>query len=84
MGTAEHWDLMRRACWAKFTQCEAARTALLSTRERPLTHKMRRDSRSIPGIVMAEIWMQIRNGIRSSRGGESPEIAPIVDEVARR
>lgn len=60
IGTAEHWQLMRRACWAKFSQCEPARTALLATRQRPLVHKTRRDSRTIPGAIMAEIWMQIR------------------------
>lgn len=59
-GTWAHWRLMRRACLAKFEQNEAAREALLSTRGRPLIHKVRRDSRSIPGVIMAEIWMDTR------------------------
>lgn len=59
-GTADHFDLMELACRAKFEQHEDARLALISTGERPLTHKMRRDSRSIPGAIMAEIWMKIR------------------------
>src|SRR5438874_1109534 len=59
-GTWEHWELMERACWAKFTQNENARQALLSTAGRPLTHRTRRDSRDIPGVIMAEIWTRIR------------------------
>lgn len=66
IGTAEHWQLMRRACWAKFSQCESARIALLGTRQRPLVHKTRRDSRTIPGAIMAEIWMQIRQQLPES------------------
>jgi predicted NAD-dependent protein-ADP-ribosyltransferase YbiA (DUF1768 family) len=60
VGTWQHWGLMERACLAKFTQNENARQALLSTGERPLLHKMRRDSRSIPGVIMADIWMKVR------------------------
>jgi predicted NAD-dependent protein-ADP-ribosyltransferase YbiA (DUF1768 family) len=59
-GGPEHWGLMRQACFAKFTQNEVARTALLSTGMRPLTHRVRRDSRTIPGVIMADIWMQTR------------------------
>ena len=60
VGTAEHWALMRRACEAKFTQHTGARAALLSTGARPLVHRTRRDSRTIPGVVMADIWMKVR------------------------
>jgi predicted NAD-dependent protein-ADP-ribosyltransferase YbiA (DUF1768 family) len=63
VGTAEHWRLMADACWAKFSQHEAARQALLGTGERPLAHKTRRDSRNIPGVIMADIWMKIRRGL---------------------
>jgi predicted NAD-dependent protein-ADP-ribosyltransferase YbiA (DUF1768 family) len=59
-GCYEHWALMHRACWAKFTQREAAREALLSTGSRPLVHRVKRDSRTIPGVIMADIWMRIR------------------------
>lgn len=59
-GTHEHWALMERACEAKFTQDTRARTALLSTGNRPLTHIVRGDSRTIPGVIMASIWMRIR------------------------
>lgn len=59
-GSPEHWALMRAACMAKFTQHENARTALLATEERWLTHRVRRDSRTIPGAIMADIWMRIR------------------------
>jgi predicted NAD-dependent protein-ADP-ribosyltransferase YbiA (DUF1768 family) len=51
---------MRRACEAKFAQHEGARTALLDTGERWLTHRVRKDSRTIPGAIMADIWMRIR------------------------
>ena len=64
-GTYPHWRLMERACAAKFTQFEPARQALLATGERPLTHVVRSDSRTIPGVVMAQIWMRIRSALRS-------------------
>jgi predicted NAD-dependent protein-ADP-ribosyltransferase YbiA (DUF1768 family) len=63
-GRPEHWALMRLACEAKFSQNLEARTALLATGERPLTHRVRRDSRTIPGVVMADIWMAARRGLR--------------------
>jgi predicted NAD-dependent protein-ADP-ribosyltransferase YbiA (DUF1768 family) len=63
IGTADHWRLMAFACWAKFNQHEAAKQALLATGERPLVHKTRRDSRNIPGVVMADIWMKVRRGL---------------------
>lgn len=63
-GTIDHWQLMSRACWAKFSQHTEAREALLSKGERPLVHRVRRDSRTIPGAIMAEIWMQVRRGLR--------------------
>lgn len=66
VGRAEHWALMRMACTAKFTQNEKAREALLATGERLLSHRVRRDSRSIPGAIMADIWMSIRTRLRSS------------------
>jgi predicted NAD-dependent protein-ADP-ribosyltransferase YbiA (DUF1768 family) len=59
-GTHAHWKLMERACWAKFSQNEDARSALLATGTRPITHVMRRDSTTIPGAIMSEIWMRIR------------------------
>lgn len=59
-GSPEHWALMRAACTAKFSQHAEAKTALLATEERWLTHKVRRDSRTIPGAIMADIWMRIR------------------------
>ncbi len=69
VGGREHWALMERACRAKFTQHPAACDALLGTGTRPLTHRMRRDSRSIPGVIMAEIWMKVR--ARLASGGEA-------------
>lgn len=66
VGTADHWALMERANRAKFEQDEDARAALLSTGTRRLEHKVTPDSRTIPGIVMADIWMRIRDGLRES------------------
>jgi predicted NAD-dependent protein-ADP-ribosyltransferase YbiA (DUF1768 family) len=60
VGTCQHWHLMDLACRAKFTQHEGAQRALLSTGDRPLQHKMRIDSLTIPGVIMADIWMRIR------------------------
>lgn len=58
---------MRIACRAKFVQCAAPRDALLSTAPRPLTHRARNDSRSIPGAIMAGIWMQRRDELIVAR-----------------
>jgi predicted NAD-dependent protein-ADP-ribosyltransferase YbiA (DUF1768 family) len=66
VGTWEHWALMERACRAKFAQNEAAQAALLATGRRPLVHQMRRDSRTIPGVIMAAIWMTIRDRLRET------------------
>ena len=63
VGTIDHWRLMAAACWAKFSQHERAKQALLGTGERPLVHQTRRDSRTIPGVIMADIWMKVRRGL---------------------
>jgi predicted NAD-dependent protein-ADP-ribosyltransferase YbiA (DUF1768 family) len=65
VGTFGHWQLMKRACRAKFAQNEDARAALLATGIRPLEHKVRHDSRTIPGVIMADIWMAIRATLRT-------------------
>jgi predicted NAD-dependent protein-ADP-ribosyltransferase YbiA (DUF1768 family) len=67
-GTHAHWTLMERACRAKFSQNDDARSALLATGTRPLTHVMRRDSTTIPGAIMAEIWMRLRKRLQKSEG----------------
>ena len=41
----------------------------IATGKRPLTHIVRDDSRTIPGVIMAAIWMRIRKRIQ----GEMPE-----------
>jgi hypothetical protein len=66
VGAWEHWRLMEQACRAKFQQREEARAALLATGERPLIHAVRRDSRTIPGVIMAQIWMRLRKELRRS------------------
>jgi len=60
-GTADHWGLMERASTAKFTQHIPSAEALLSTGTRPLAHPARRDSRTIPGVIMSSIRMRIRS-----------------------
>ena len=72
VGTWAHWQLMETACRAKFQQSQEAHAALMATGERPLVHKVRRDSRTIPGVIMAEIWMRIRKELR--RGTRSRSI----------
>jgi predicted NAD-dependent protein-ADP-ribosyltransferase YbiA (DUF1768 family) len=73
VGTWSHWQLMERACMAKFAQNSAARDALLSTVNRPLVHQVRRDSRTIPGAIMSEIWTRVREKLlRDARRGHSP------------
>lgn len=66
VGTWRHWRLMEQACRAKFTQNAEARAALLATGERPLQHIVHRDSKAIPGVVMADIWTRIRAALRAS------------------
>ena len=68
VGTWAHWQLMEQACRAKFSQNEEARAALLATGWRPLVHVVRRDSKAIPGVIMADIWMRIRAELRSQAG----------------
>ena len=63
VGRPEHWHLMYRACFAKFTQNQEAMQALLLTGNRPLEHRMKRDSETIPGVIMADIWMRVRRRI---------------------
>ena len=63
VGTVDHWALMEHASRAKFEQDDDARAALVSTGSRPLVHKVPTDSRTIPGVIMADIWMRIRDGI---------------------
>ena len=65
VGRPVHWRLMRRAIEAKFAQNEPARLALLSTGDRPLQHRVRHDSETIPGVVMADIWMRVRKRLRN-------------------
>ena len=70
-GSPEHWALMQAACSAKFTQHGAARAALLATGARWLTHAVRKDSRTIPGAIMADIWMRIRTRLQDEGGVSS-------------
>lgn len=65
-GTHAHWALMERACTAKFDQDARARAALLATGTRPLTHIVRQDSRTIPGVIMASIWMRTRQRLQAA------------------
>ena len=64
VGTWRHWQLMERACLAKFTQDYEAMAALLSTGDRPLINRVRQDSKTIPGVIMADIWMRIRRKLQ--------------------
>jgi predicted NAD-dependent protein-ADP-ribosyltransferase YbiA (DUF1768 family) len=66
-GGADHRGLMLKACRAKFAQHLPAQQALLATSERPLTHRVRRDSKTIPGVLLAEMWMRIRSWLRNPR-----------------
>jgi hypothetical protein len=59
---------MEQACRAKFSQNEEARAARLATGWRPRDHVVRRDSKAIPGVIMADIWMRIRAELRSQAG----------------
>ncbi|MDP3318602.1 MAG: NADAR family protein [Bosea sp. (in: a-proteobacteria)] len=69
-GAAEHRRLMLEACRAKFTQNQLAKETLMATGERPLMHRTRRDSTTIPGVLMADIWMRVRAGLRKRTNSE--------------
>lgn len=69
-GGPGHRGLMLEACRAKFAQHSDAREALLATDDRPLTHRVRRDSKTIPGALMADIWMRIRAALRRAADDE--------------
>src|SRR6185437_9905823 len=71
VGAYEHWQLMRRACRAKFEQNADAHAVLLGTGERPLIHVVRPDSRTIPGVIMASIWMELRGRLRATPGASA-------------
>jgi predicted NAD-dependent protein-ADP-ribosyltransferase YbiA (DUF1768 family)/uncharacterized protein YkuJ len=75
VGSPEHWDLMRMACLHKFTQNQLAQKALLETGIRPLYHKPRKDSKTIPGPIMAGIWMDIRSQLRKENNLKSDHLA---------
>jgi predicted NAD-dependent protein-ADP-ribosyltransferase YbiA (DUF1768 family) len=75
VGTSTHWQLMERACRAKFEQNAEARAALLATGERPLIHVVRRDSTTIPCVIMAQIWTRIRNRLRKAESEGTQEQA---------
>ncbi len=64
VGGPGHHALMHQACLAKFIQHAGAHAALLATGDRPLTHRTRRDSTTIPGALMADIWMRVRASLR--------------------
>jgi predicted NAD-dependent protein-ADP-ribosyltransferase YbiA (DUF1768 family) len=59
-GGPEHHGLMLQACRAKFAQNLEASEALLATGDRILVHRTPRDSKTIPGALMADIWTRIR------------------------
>ncbi len=61
VGSFAHWDLMQRASRAKFEQNPRALAALVSTFPHPLVHRLKGDSRTIPGDVMARIWLGLRH-----------------------
>lgn len=70
VGTWHHWQLMKRACRAKFTQHAGAGAALRTSAPRPLVHRVKKDSRVIPGVIMADIWMRIRRQLVAAGGNE--------------
>lgn len=72
VGTYDHWQLMEKACRAKFSHHTGAREALLSTGRRPLVHEVEPDSRNIPGVIMAAIWTRIRDGLMRTTPSDPP------------
>lgn len=71
VGSPEHWELMNMACVHKFAQNYFAQKALLGTGIRPLYHKPRKDSKTIPGPIMSGIWMNIRSKLRKDNDMKS-------------
>jgi hypothetical protein len=46
--------------------------ALVSTHNRPLVHQVKPDSKNIPGVIMAAIWMRIRDRLDRTGAEEAP------------
>src|SRR5262249_27075522 len=64
VGSAEHLDLLRRALWAKFTQSDKAKRALLATRGLTLTHNVAQSSKTVlPGAAFAQMLMDLRDAL---------------------
>lgn len=55
---------MENACQAKFDQNAEARAVLLATDKRPLMHVVRCDSKTIPGVIVAQNCMRIGKRLR--------------------
>jgi ribA/ribD-fused uncharacterized protein len=80
LGGPEHHRLMLRACWAKFSQHGEARKALLDTGDRILCHRTPRDSQTIPGALMADVWMRIRGRLQRKGDDNLDTDPPIASE----
>jgi predicted NAD-dependent protein-ADP-ribosyltransferase YbiA (DUF1768 family) len=78
VGSVEHWLLMEEACKAKFNQHKKAQSALLKTGIRPLFHKPRAKSKTIPGPIMSEIWMNIRSRLRKESDMKSKHLSRLI------
>lgn len=78
VGSANHWELMEMACRNKFDQNEFAKKALLATGIRPLYHKPRKDSKTIPGTIMSGIWMNIRSSLRKEHNLKSQHLELLI------
>lgn len=78
VGSHEHWALMATACEEKFDQNSEAQTALLETGIRPLYHKPRQDSKTIPGPIMSGIWMDIRSRLRRENNLQSQVLTNLI------
>jgi predicted NAD-dependent protein-ADP-ribosyltransferase YbiA (DUF1768 family) len=78
VGSPDHWSLMEMACTEKFNQNIPAQKALLETGIRPLYHKPRRDSKTIPGPIMSGIWMNVRSRLRREMDMQSQVLSNLI------
>jgi predicted NAD-dependent protein-ADP-ribosyltransferase YbiA (DUF1768 family) len=68
--SAEHFDLIERALRAKFTQNDAAKRALLATRDATLTHNMgykESNWTSLPAREFMRMLHKIRNELQAAK-----------------
>ncbi|MBL8890238.1 MAG: NADAR family protein [Planctomycetaceae bacterium] len=76
-GTPDHWQILRRAALAKFSQNSDARDALIATGHRPLYRDLPKPDPLLPNAVLSEIWHSLRKLFRQPPS--QPFVGGVID-----